>query len=108
MLPVADVLHVAPPARRGPPTPFRAGTSTGDWRQSMATAPSHLYRDDLRYGARVLPSPEHQGLIDKPVNDLSMDDLEAYVELVTGENPSSLAPASYRPRRGSAVASAPR
>jgi len=74
----------------------------------MATAPSHLYRDDLRYGARVLPSPEHEGLIDKPVNDLSMDDLEAFVELVTGKNPRSLAPASYRPWRQSAVAGATR
>jgi hypothetical protein len=72
----------------------------------MVTAASHLYRDNLRYGARVFSSPEHEGLIDKPVSDLTMDDLEAYVELVTGKNPRSLAPASYRPRRESAVARA--
>jgi hypothetical protein len=62
------------------------------------TSPSHSYRSrTLRWGAIYLALPEHEALLcGQKVNDLSMDDLEAYCELIFGFSLRPLAPAEYR------------
>ena len=65
----------------------------------MKVRSSHEYRNNLRY-ARVLLSPaEDDMLMGQKISYLTMDDLEALVELVTGVNPRHLAPPNYRPAR---------
>jgi hypothetical protein len=65
----------------------------------MSKTPSAIYRQDiLRWGVIHLATPEHEALLcGQQVHDLSMDDLEAYAEVIFGGSLRHLAPAEYRP-----------
>jgi hypothetical protein len=66
----------------------------------MKKHPSHTYREDLRYGLRILMSPEHEALLNgDKIGRLLIDDLEALFELVFLANPRSLAPPNYTTSR---------
>jgi hypothetical protein len=65
----------------------------------MRTAPSHVYRQELRYFLRLLTTPEEEALLGVPMSYASMDDLEALHELVHGWHPRDrLAPPGYQAR----------
>jgi hypothetical protein len=60
--------------------------------------PSHTYRNYLR-DIRMIMSPAQEAMLcGEPINNLSMGDLEALYELVTGANPRCRAPTDYEPR----------
>jgi hypothetical protein len=64
----------------------------------MVTYPSHEYRQYMRYAAHTLSTPTEEALLmGKPVNKLSMDELEAYCDLMFGKPLSP--PADYTSRR---------
>jgi hypothetical protein len=66
----------------------------------MNKKPSEIYRQDLRWGAIQLAGREHEAVLcGQQVNELSMDDLEAYCELIFGSNLRHLAPPGYHPTR---------
>jgi hypothetical protein len=66
----------------------------------MSKHPSHIYREYLRYGLRVLMSPEEEALLNgDKIGRLLMDDLEALFELVFLANPRLLAPPNYTTSR---------
>lgn len=65
------------------------------------TWPSEVYRWHLlRYACRAFASREDEAvLLGVPINNLPMDDLEAFFELVMGFHPRRLAPPEYRTAR---------
>lgn len=66
------------------------------------TFSSHIYREYMRCGLRLLMGREHEALLwefGETIGTLCMNDLEALFELVFGVNPRDLAPPSYRAQR---------
>lgn len=62
--------------------------------------PSEEYRQWMRECVRMWAFPEHTAaLCGQNINDLRMRDLEAFFELIFGDNPRDRAPPGYRPTR---------
>ena len=65
--------------------------------------PGAIYRQQVRFWCRLLSTHEDEAaLLGTPINRLTMDDLEAFFELLFDCNPRRLASEDYRPRRGEA------
>ena len=65
--------------------------------------PCRKYRDFLR-GVRMFLTPDEEAmLMGVPVNNLTMDDLEALFALIIGADPRCLAPVNYRSQRSRAA-----
>jgi hypothetical protein len=65
-----------------------------------AAAPSHVYRQELRWFLRLLTTPDEEALLGVPMSYARMDDLEALHELLFGWHARDrLAPPGYQARR---------
>ena len=66
--------------------------------------PSHIYRERLRTGLRLLMEPGHADLMQpgETVANLLLADLETLYTLVFDADPRIHAPPQYRPQRSAA------